>query len=555
MNKIKIFLFLFCFYSLTIFSQVETVPADHQVYSFLKDMYVKGAIKEYNDVILPLSKSAVCNYLSKVEKHSNLLSSSEREFLCRMEVKMGMKNKETVSFLSDSPSGFLNNIKSYREKHFYSYDDSTARLNFDLIGDFTYLYSDDIKDYSVLLNIGGEFVGSYSDWLGFMIEGMNGTQLGNRQVAELDPRVRSSFTFKHTGINYFDHTQGYIIFRKKPVSLELGRERILWGNGVINRMILSENPPSFDFLKFNIRYKSLNYDFIHGWLVRPTTDLLLDTLTGYVREKGSKYLAISRLGFNATSNIKLGISQMIIYADRPFEAAYLNPFLFWESAQRSLGDLDNSFLSYDMNIKLTDGLETSFLLLLDDIKYSVLFKGEFDKVDNRSAYQIGTIMTDPLLPSNFTFKLEYLAIRPYTFSHPSLNESLIYTNNSYMLGIDLQPNSTALSAELDYLLAGRWKFELKYSHVLHGNNLYDDQGKLVRNVGGNIYENLNGYASLTAPLLDGELETRDIISLNIRNEIIYGLYWNTTFRSTLVNFMDENNTVLTFLTQLQLYFR
>jgi hypothetical protein len=518
-------------------------------------MFIKGALRNYDDIILPLSKSRIVNYLKEVEENSYLLTEPEKEFLCRMEVKIEAKNETPVSYFNDFPSGFINNYQKYNQKHLYYYGDSTANLNVDFLGDATYLYSDQYKDYSFLLNVGGQLYGSYSDWLGFLIEGSNGAQYHNRQVAELDPRVKTSYTFNHTGINFFDYTQGYIRFQKDAVSLQLGRERVLWGNGYINRMILSDNPPLFDFLKFNFTYKSLSYDFLHAWLVQPFVTIYVDSITGNIRQKGSKYLAISRLGINPFPELKLGISQMIIYANRPFEAAYLNPFLFWESAQRSLGDMDNSFLSIDARYKITDGVETSVSMIWDDILFSVLFNGEYDKVNNRSAWQAGVILTDPVLPANTTFKIEYLQIRPYTFSHPDIGESLTYTNNSYILGTNLQPNSTALSAEINYLFPCDWEIGVTYSHILHGNNYYDSNGNLIRNVGGNIFENLNLYDSDTAPLLDGDLEKIDEISMNIQNEILYGIYLNLIINSSFKKSESLTESQFSVYSQLRFYFR
>ncbi len=555
MHRIKLCLIFFCIIIVQVHSQVESIPADHQVYPFLKQMYIEGAISNYDDIILPLSKSQVVDYLKEAEANSYLLSGPEKELLCRMEVKMGVKNETPVSYFYKFPSGFISNYQKYDQKHLYYYEDSTADFNVDILGDATYLYSSQYKDYSFLLNIGGQLYGSYSDWLGFLIEGSNGTQYHNRQVAELDPRVKTSYTFNHTGIDFFDYTQGYVRFQKDAVSLQLGRERVLWGNGYINRMILSDNPPLYDFLKFNIKYKSLSYDFMHAWLVQPFVTIHVDSITGDIRQKGSKYLAISRLGINPVPELKFGISQMIIYANRPFEAAYLNPFLFWESAQRSLGDMDNSFLSIDARYKITDGIESSASMIWDDILFSALFKGEFDKVNNRSAWQAGIILTNPLLPANTIFKIEYLQIRPYTFSHPDIGESLTYTNNSYILGTNLQPNSTALSAEINYLFSSNWKIALTYSHILHGNNYYDSNGNLIKNVGGNIFENLNLYDADTAPLLDGNLEKIDDISLNVQNEILYGIYINLIINSSFTESESVTVSQFSLYSQLRFFFR
>jgi len=537
------------------YPQIETIPADHDVYPFLKNMFIRGALANYDDVILPMSRSQIVAYLKEIETNSNLLSETEKELLCRMEVKMGAKSGGPVSYFNNFPSGFFSNYKEYNQKHLYFYQDSNANFNVDVFGDLTYLYSQKLKDYSFLFNVGGQLYGSYSDWLGFLVEGSNGTQFHNRQVAELDPRVKTSFSFNQTGLDFFDFTQGYIRLEKDDVSLQLGRERILWGNGYISKMILSQNPPLFDFLRFHIKYKALRYDFLHAWLVQPFETTFIDSLTGNIREKGSKYLAISRLGISPVPELKLGITQMIIYANRPFEAAYLNPFLFWESAQRSLGDLDNSFLALDATYKVASGVEGSASIIFDDILYSALFKGKFNQVDNRSAWQAGVIFTNPVLPVNMTLKAEYLQIRPYTFSHPDLGESLTYTNNSYMLGTNLQPNSTSFSTEISYLFPGQWKLGITYSHVLHGNNYYDSKGNLIKNVGGNIFENLTIYDSRTAALLDGKLEKRDIFTIKIQNEILYGIYLDLIFNSSHLQSETVNSSEYSLISQLRLYLR
>ena len=555
MHRINLCIIFFYFLSILIYSQVETIPADHPVYPFLKSMFIKGVLENYDDVILPLSKQQVIDLLKKIESRSGALTLSQREFLFRMETKIGMKDTIGTSYFNNFPDDFFSEYKVYNEKHLYTYKDSTAKLNVDLSGDITPIYTDKYKDYSILLNAGGQIYGTYSRWLGFLIEGSNGSQIHNRKVAELDPRVKSSYTFNHTGINFFDFTQGYVRLQKDDVSLELGRERILWGTGYINKMILSDNPPLFDFLRFHISYKTLRYDFLHAWLIQPYDTFFVDTLTQYAKVKDSKYLAISRLGFTPVPELKLGLSQMIIYANRPFEVAYLNPFLFWESAQRSQGDLDNSFLTLDAGYKVCNGIETSGSIIFDDILFNVLFKGEFNKVNNRSAWQAGVDLTDPIMPSNTSLKIEYLQIRPYTFSHPGIGQSLTYTTNSYLLGTNLQPNSSALSAQLNYLLCGNIQFEFKYMYVLHGKNYHDSTGKLIRNVGGNVFENLNIYDSLTAPLLDGDLETIHNFLFSLQDEIFYGVYLNLLFNASSTKSYNITVSQYSILTQLKLYFR
>ncbi len=110
----------------------------------------------------------------------------------------------------------------------------------------------------------------------------------NRKLLYLIQELKQSFTFNNTKIDFFDGTKGYLRFQKGIISAELGRERILWGQSYINRMILSNNPQLFDFVRFDLHYKSLSYNFLHGWLVQPSTIVYSDSLVGNIKNKGIK---------------------------------------------------------------------------------------------------------------------------------------------------------------------------------------------------------------------------------------------------------------------------
>ena len=530
-NVIKTVIILFTLLTASALCQVDTVPVGHPVYAFLKELQVEGIIKNYDDVVLPLSRKKVIYFLAQADSSRNNLSKTDRDFLIRMEEKLGMvptSNKKKNLF-SDFPIGFRSKLISDSEKHIYSYKDSSISFYIDPVLEGKYIYSKSLDDNSTLFNVGAVIRGSYNGWLGFYLEGSNGTISGSRNVAELDRRVKQSFTFNNTKINFFDGTSGYIRLRKGIVNLELGRERVRWGNGYIDRTILSDNPPIFDFVKFGIAYKKFRYDFLHGWLEQQPTVQYIDSLVGNVKFKPSKYVAISRMGYQANDNLSFGLTQMIIYSDRPLELAYLNPFLFWESAQRSMNDLDNSFLAFDGRYKPVNGMELSSSIIFDDINFSYLFKGEWARNNNGNEWQVGLMLTDPILFEDMTFKLEYLQIRPYTFSHPGIGEALTYSNNGYLLGTNLQPNSTRLSAEINYRFNSKLDLNILYSHSLHGNNVYDQNGNLIENFGGNFLNNLSFYSPEYAYLLQGIREVYDYFDAGIQNEITYGYYFNIDY--------------------------
>lgn len=158
------------------------------------------------------------------------------------------------------------------------------------------------------------------------------------------------------------------------------------------------------------------------------------------------------------------------------------------------------------------------------------------------------MLTNPILPEDMCFKIEYLQIRPYTFSHPGGGEALTYTDNGYLLGTNLQPNSARLSAEFEYRLSSRLDLNLLYSHSLHGNNIYDADGNLVKNVGGNVLDNFaSAYDSEFTYLLDGNREVMDKFKFDVNYEIVYGYYFDVSyqyFRTSMNNQVKNNNVLI-----------
>jgi hypothetical protein len=508
------------------YSQVENIPADNPVYSFLKEMNLKGALPEYDDVILPLSRQQVISLLAKTDSSRSMLSTAEQEYLDRMKQKFYIE-KNPLVLSDDFPGGLLNKLADDRQKHFYFYTDSTINFYVDPLVDYKFIYSDWNKANSSLLNYGGSIKGSYNNWLGFSLTGTLGIQFNNRETAELDKRVEQSFSFNDTRNQYFDKTNGYLRIAYGITSLQLGREKQLWGNGYIDKMYISDNSPDFDFIRFGIAYKSLSYRMICAWLVHPTDSVFVDSVQWYVKQKPAKYLVMSRLGFNPGRHFSAGITQAILYSHRPFEIAYLNPFIFLESAQRSLNDLDNSMLNFDARWMISDGLEVSGCFIFDDIRSSNWFEGKWNAVQNRVAWQSGVMLTSPVLPDNFTLKIEYMQLRPYVFSHFGMTASaLTYTNNGYFIGADLNPNSTRLSAEINYRPTGKLNLTFLFKHTLHGMNTYDTDGNLITSYGGDIYRPITLKDPGFVKILDGNREETNLYSLKADYELTYGIYFS-----------------------------
>ena len=522
--KLIFFLFLLLILQPSNFCQVENVPADNYVYDYLKVLSVKGIITGYDDMVLPLSKKTITNYLEEAERKKNLLSDNEKELLKKLKIKLDLTGKvDNAVFTDVFPSDMSLLLGKDKAKYFYSYKDSSLNIYINPIIEDKFIYSKDKNSTSNLLDLGGKLYGTYSDWFGFYLSASNGFESGDRSIAELDQQVNQSFTFNNTGINYFDHTEGYFRLEKGKLGLEIGRERILWGRG-INKLFISNNAPVIDFIKFNASLGIFSLDFLHGWLVQPPNYTWDTILSSYVKNKNPKYIALSRIGVNPSNNLSFGISQTIIYANRPLELAYLNPFLFFESAQRSLNDLDNSFIAFDAKYRVINGLELSSVINFDDIDFKTISTEGFGSIQTRYAWQTNLIIGNPLLPENTLLSLDYVILRPYVFSHFGIGESLSYTNNGYMIGPNLQPNSIEFSIRLSYILNPDIIISAGFDNIRHGSNIYDTNGNLVRNVGGDVSQYYKIGDSRRTNILDGILDVTNKISFNLEYEFILGFY-------------------------------
>ncbi|HPO56707.1 MAG TPA: capsule assembly Wzi family protein [Ignavibacteriaceae bacterium] len=511
-------LFLFIAATSILCAQNENINAEHPIYDFLQKMKIRGIISDYDNTVIPLSKSRLKEYIKTIETRKELLFEKENE-----ELELFSSYLTNLRFGDDKNQFNILKIEELllRDENIslYSYFDGEFDLRINPVFSLRSIVVDkpgEITKNSLLIGYGGELILNYSDWLGIYLNATNGANIGDRETARLDRRVKQSFAFNYTNLDYFDNTEGYIQIKNKIAKLQVGRERVLWGSGNINRAFLDQTPQLFDFIKFDIKYNIFSLNFIHGWLVEKSDTFIQKPSLHEIRTKADKYFAISRFGIRPWENLNLGISQSVVYTQRPFELAYLNPFLLWESAQRSMNDLDNSFLGFDIKYNPVKGLEMYGTLLFDDINFDYFFNEKWNSNGNGNLWQAGLALSNPLLVKNMMLTIEYMQVRPFTFSHPGFQTGLAYTNNGAMLCSDIEPNSTLFSLQLEYQVTSRFKAILAYENYMHGKNIYDSGGNLINNIGGDVFESYSVFTDQRIKILSGDLEVENRYSIILR---------------------------------------
>jgi len=478
------------------FAQVENVPANHPVYSFLDRMETRGLLGYYFDAVKPFSRRDVARWLSDIKDRDSLLSGTEKEFLAdyRSEFAYDLDgNRERIRSLINPPdsSGFTvtGHLPGSEEKFLFATADSSISLfvNGLLDLDARGITGDALGAQSAqYVQFGGRFRGTAFDHLGYYLQGTNAQFWGSRDLLQRDPMISQAHTIYVTDTQNFDFAEGYVKYGGEIASVQVGRERLLWGVGFDQPMIASENVRVYDFIRAQARYKWFQYTFLHAWLLGHSSSVSFtvpgDTTVFTEPTNADKYFAAHRFEVSFPGAVAFGFQEMVIYSNRAPDLAYLNPLIVIESAQRSRGERDNVYWAFDLETRCIDGLQLKGTILFDDLHLGEFFQPRWY---NKYAYQAGVTLTDPLFFPNLYLMVEYTRVEPFTFSHDRSREGS-YSSLGSLLGPRIGPNADSWAFRLDWLPINRVTLTGKAVFGRSGENEYDASGLLVRNVGGDI---------------------------------------------------------------------
>lgn len=506
-------------------AQVENVPVTNQVYEFLDRMAVKGLLPAYTNIMSPISRKEVAGFLRNIDYEKDRLSDAEAEFLAKFKQEFSREinpsNENNSVLFRDWFS-----VDNYadKEKYLYQYNDSSVSLYVEFLGSLDYrkVNGDTYGSTSTTLEQhGGRIRGTVKDKIGFYLQGTDGTVFGDKAFAMTDPALQANNKLKEPSSKNFDFTEAYLRADFDWIGLEFGKERTLLGSGYSDRLMISNNAPTFDQLKLDVHYKSVRYLFLHGSLVKDSA-AFPGTLPGEP-PPSNKYMALHRLQISLFDCFNLGVSEMTIYQRTSPEWAYLNPINFYKSAEHAQGDRDNSFLNFDMEYFFLDHCKLYGTLLIDDIDFSKLGTGWWG---NELGMQGGIVYTEPFGVENVDAIVEYTRISPYVYSNRT--DGIAYTNNNLGLGHQIGPNSDEWFAQFQYRPLKCLRTWLGYGGVRHGENI-EENGQVSKNVGGNVLQGHRSTDSENVIFLDGNLYRDDFVQLRvayepINNIILYGSY-------------------------------
>jgi len=515
LKKVVILFFLI---NLISYSQIENIKVGHPVYKFLLRLENLGLTEDINLNDLPLQKKDILFILNNALNKKNNLKENDiiiiNRFLKEFENNL-INSTELIPSKSDSNQIFFDNIFSDKEKHIFLYRDSNIFTSIKPLAslDFFYLKNDTLYDnnYSLIGNLGIRLSGSIDNLLGYNLQATNGTLItGNRNVAITDNNYAKNVKFIYYNSD-IDFTESHIILEKDWFTAYLGRESRLIGSGFYNHLIVNDNSTPFDMLSLKAKFKGFTYKFSHNSLI------------GFINKSGywetgfnisiiPKYMVFHKFSINGNWG-EFSFYETVVYSNRNIDLAYLNPLSFLKSLEHALRDRDNSGMGLDLNLRFLNNFQLKANYFLDDIRFEMIGKNYWG---NKSSFNIGLAYSNDL---GFDIKTEYVRIEPFTYSHFNRFNSMM--TDGFLYSSYLYPNSDRITIGLDWwFLGGRYPLEIQYSYTRHGKNIIDEQGNIIKNVGGDPNYTKEYEHPGIVYFLDGDLETTNNLNINYTFELI-----------------------------------
>ena len=508
-----------------VIGQVVFEPSSSSVYDFLNRLSIKGLIK-FNDELKPLARSELAKKLIEISDQPDKLTALDMEELQYFEKEFSPE----IARLNESPPA--NELQFFKKSdltgfRFFLYDDGQFALNLDPI-----LGIDIRKRFEETQTHrwnGLQFYGYYKNNWGFNFYFRDNEERGDRidrtrEFSKL-PGINLSTSSNSKKIEYLD-VQGVVSYSWNNGSISIGKQSIEWGSGIGGKLILSNKPPSFPFIKFEFTPVDwLKFVYFHGWLHSGLVDSSTIRKTS-VNERNSyspieKYIAAHILSIYPFENLSISLGESMIYSDK-LEFAYFIPILFFRAVDHYINKIgsdsgDNAQLFFNVVYKNYD-LKSKFYttVFIDELSITNFLEG-----GNLSAIgaTAGVTVADPII-ENSEFSFEYTRLNPFVYMNS--NDAQLFTSHNYQLGHWIGSNAHQFYAEYKQNLIRGLRLKVWGEHIRKGQKELPEEQ----------------YELPYPHFLYGEKLSVTNIGLNLKYEILHNLFGEIYY--THSNTSDEN---------------
>ncbi len=474
--------FLLCWLALSlnqVGAQTVYVPSSHWVYDYLDRLETRGVLPDVLAGTKPMTRLEIASLLTELityQQSGGRLSTTDAERLRFLSHEF-MEEIEQLGFSSapyTSDPARLVTAKPFRAwlpdfvygngRNLFAFASDPVKVYWDPIFYRSGLYAnaDTLSSREQVFEDGNGFVmwGTLGNRVGFLTDIRDTREWGTRTYPGKKNTTREGLGFvRGAGDHiYHDETIASVVYHHKYLTLQFGKDVNRWGPGYSGQLALSDRATSYDLFKVQVAGKKIKFTALYGLLQHYNGNFFRD---GHQE----KSLAAHRLEFSPLRFLDIGLHEIVLFAGRRIEPSYLNPVMFYRSAEHYLGDRDNVTMGLDFEVK---GLYRTKLygeLFIDDITTSRLGTGFYG---NKYAYLLGLYHVDVLGVDNLDFRLEYARVRPYTYTHK--NDLTAYRHYSTGLGHWIGPNADDIFVQLSYQYSRRLGIKLHYEKTRHGAN-------------------------------------------------------------------------------------
>lgn len=278
--------------------------------------------------------------------------------------------------------------------------------------------------------------------------------------------------------NYsYHYYSGYFSYSPNKIfNFQIGKDKHFWGDGY-RSLFISDISNSFPFLKISTTIWKLKY-------VNLFTQFQDITDSPYKKDFKNKYGTFHCLSWNTTKWLNVSLFESIIWQGsdenriRNFDIHYFNPVIFLRPVEYSLGSSDNAFLGFAYKIKIARNQQFYGQIILDEflLKEVLAMNGWWA---NKQGMQFGFKNFNLFTLKNLTFQTELNMVRPYTYSHGSVQQN--YGHYNQALAHPMGANFAESVSFLNYRYK-KWIVEAQVLYTVYGK---DENGS---NWGQNIFD-------------------------------------------------------------------
>ncbi len=289
----------------------------------------------------------------------------------------------------------------------------------------------------------------------------------------------------------FQNFSGYLSYSPNKIfNFQIGRDKHFWGDGY-RSLFLSDYSNNYFFGKITTNVWRLKYVSLYSM----NKDLTQSN--GIKNNDLNKFGTFHYLSWNVCKRFNLGVFESIVWQgrdsvrNRGFDANYLNPVIFFRPTEYSLGSSDNAFLGLSFKWNMWKKNVMYGQVLLDEFLLKEV-KARTGWWANKQAVQMGLKFYDAFKVKNLFVQGEINYVRPYTYSHGSVQQN--YGNYNLPLAHPLGANFAEFVGIINYT-HNKWRFEAEGMYAVYG--LDSSSGSYGKNIFISYFKRLKDYGNYT----------------------------------------------------------